>query len=152
MRSIAIGLNLEENFFDSKVNDQCHNLRLLSYPPVKSNLFEKDGQTRAGAHSGSSVSFHEPFYKPNLVLTRLWDSDSSLPRFCWRFRSAELSHGSICTSKTYCMYQTFVHFCCKLLLTLKLARNNYHQCWRFASTLEQRCPAIDTSPCGCTVC
>jgi len=51
MRSIAIGLDLEENFFDIKINDQCHNLRLLSYPPVKRNLLEKDGQARAGAHS-----------------------------------------------------------------------------------------------------
>ena len=55
MRSIAIGLDLDEDFFDSKINDQCHNLRLLSYPPVKSKLLEKDGQARAGAHSGSSV-------------------------------------------------------------------------------------------------
>ena len=61
MRSIAIGLDLEENFFDSKINDQCHNLRLLSYPPVKRNLLEKDGQARAGAHSGSSISFQDLF-------------------------------------------------------------------------------------------
>jgi isopenicillin N synthase-like dioxygenase len=67
MRSIAIGLDLEENFFDSKINDKCHNLRLLSYPPVKSNLLEKDDQARAGAHSGSSVTFKEPFHKPDLV-------------------------------------------------------------------------------------
>lgn len=40
----------------------------------------------------------------------------------------------------------------KLLLTLKLARYNYCQRWRFTCTLEQRCPAIDTPPCGCTVC
>ncbi|KAF8812300.1 Clavaminate synthase-like protein [Phlegmacium glaucopus] len=51
MRSIAIGLDLEENFFDSKINEKCHNLRLLSYPPVKNNLLQNDGQARAGAHS-----------------------------------------------------------------------------------------------------
>jgi isopenicillin N synthase-like dioxygenase len=51
MRSIAIGLDLEENFFDNKINDQCHNLRLLSYPPVKNSLLENDGQARAGVHS-----------------------------------------------------------------------------------------------------
>jgi isopenicillin N synthase-like dioxygenase len=52
MRSIALGLNLEERFFDEKINEQCHNLRILSYPPVKKSLLEGEGQARAGAHSG----------------------------------------------------------------------------------------------------
>jgi hypothetical protein len=52
MKSIAVGLNLKESFFDDKVNKQCHNLRLLSYPPIKRSLLEADGQARAGAHSG----------------------------------------------------------------------------------------------------
>ncbi|KAG5648859.1 hypothetical protein DXG03_000208 [Asterophora parasitica] len=51
MRSIALGLDLEEGFFDSKVNEQCHNLRLLSYPPIKTALLQGEGQARAGAHS-----------------------------------------------------------------------------------------------------
>ncbi|KAJ2916414.1 hypothetical protein MD484_g3991, partial [Candolleomyces efflorescens] len=51
MRSIALGLDLGERFFDDKINEQCHNLRLLSYPPIKSSLLEGDGQARAGAHS-----------------------------------------------------------------------------------------------------
>ncbi|TFK43673.1 hypothetical protein BDQ12DRAFT_675365 [Crucibulum laeve] len=51
MRSIALGLQLEETFFDDKINDQCHNLRLLSYPPIKRSLLESEGQARAGAHS-----------------------------------------------------------------------------------------------------
>ncbi|RXW21965.1 hypothetical protein EST38_g3916 [Candolleomyces aberdarensis] len=51
MRSVALGLDLGERFFDDKVNEQCHNLRLLSYPPIKSSLLVKDGQARAGAHS-----------------------------------------------------------------------------------------------------
>ncbi|RDB19906.1 hypothetical protein Hypma_012757 [Hypsizygus marmoreus] len=51
MRSIALGLGLEENFFDTKINEQCHNLRLLSYPPIKTSLLKADGQARAGAHS-----------------------------------------------------------------------------------------------------
>ena len=70
MRSIAIGLDLEENFFDNKINDQCHNLRLLSYPPIKSNLLKNDGQARAGAHSGSFVSFQEPSRKPDLIFNK----------------------------------------------------------------------------------
>lgn len=51
MRSIALGLGLGEHFFDDKINDQCHNLRLLSYPPVKRTILEGEGQARAGAHS-----------------------------------------------------------------------------------------------------
>ncbi|KAJ6538542.1 hypothetical protein DFH09DRAFT_1177172 [Mycena vulgaris] len=51
MRSIAIGLELEESFFDDKIQEQCHNLRLLSYPPIKRALLDKEGQARAGAHS-----------------------------------------------------------------------------------------------------
>ncbi|TFY69974.1 hypothetical protein EVJ58_g83 [Rhodofomes roseus] len=51
MRAIAIGLDLEERFFDNKINEQYHNLRLLSYPPIKRQLLEEEGQARAGAHS-----------------------------------------------------------------------------------------------------
>ena len=53
MRAIALGLELEETFFDDKIDQQCHTLRLLSYPPIRTNLLQKEGQARAGAHSGS---------------------------------------------------------------------------------------------------
>jgi isopenicillin N synthase-like dioxygenase len=52
MRAIALGLDLEEFFFDRKIDQQCHNLRLLSYPPIKTQLLRGEGQARAGAHSG----------------------------------------------------------------------------------------------------
>jgi isopenicillin N synthase-like dioxygenase len=52
MRSIALGLDLEEKFFDKMIHDQCHNLRLLSYPPIQRTLLEGEGQARAGAHTG----------------------------------------------------------------------------------------------------
>jgi isopenicillin N synthase-like dioxygenase len=51
MRSIAIGLDLGEHFFDEKIDEKCHNLRLLSYPPIKTTLLQNDGQARVGAHS-----------------------------------------------------------------------------------------------------
>ncbi|KAI0729449.1 Clavaminate synthase-like protein [Fomitopsis betulina] len=51
MRAIALGLDLEETFFDDKINEQYYNMRLLNYPPVKRHLLEKEGQSRAGAHS-----------------------------------------------------------------------------------------------------
>ncbi|KAI9000849.1 Clavaminate synthase-like protein [Trametes punicea] len=51
MRSIALGLRLEETFFDDKIHEQYHTLRLLSYPPIKRQLLSGEGQARAGAHS-----------------------------------------------------------------------------------------------------
>jgi len=50
MRAIALGLDLDEMFFEDKINEQYHNLRLLSYPSIKTSLL-KQGQSRAGAHS-----------------------------------------------------------------------------------------------------
>ncbi len=55
MRSIALGLDLDEMYFEDKINEQQHNLRLLSYPPIKASLLQKEGQARAGAHSGESL-------------------------------------------------------------------------------------------------
>ncbi|GJE84568.1 clavaminate synthase-like protein [Phanerochaete sordida] len=51
MRAVALGLGLEERFFDGRVDQRCHNLRLLSYPPIRTDLLRKEGQARAGAHS-----------------------------------------------------------------------------------------------------
>ncbi|KAG6903430.1 hypothetical protein C0995_005453 [Termitomyces sp. Mi166 len=53
MRSIALGLDLEEDFFDKKIDEQYHNLRLLSYPPIKTSLLQGSGRARAGLHSDS---------------------------------------------------------------------------------------------------
>ena len=54
MRAIALGLNLDEMFFEDMINEQRHNLRLLSYPPIKtSESLSKEGQSRFGAHSGA---------------------------------------------------------------------------------------------------
>ncbi|KAF8842759.1 Clavaminate synthase-like protein [Paxillus ammoniavirescens] len=51
MRSIALGLDLDESFFDRKIDQQYHNLRLLSYPSMRTKLLSQKGQARAGAHS-----------------------------------------------------------------------------------------------------
>jgi isopenicillin N synthase-like dioxygenase len=50
MRAIALGLDLDEMFFEDKINEQYHNFRLLSYPSVKTSLLPEGH--RAGAHSG----------------------------------------------------------------------------------------------------
>ncbi|EPQ59144.1 Clavaminate synthase-like protein, partial [Gloeophyllum trabeum ATCC 11539] len=51
MRAIALGLDLDEAFFQDKIDGQWHNLRLLNYPPVRRSLLKREGQARAGAHS-----------------------------------------------------------------------------------------------------
>ena len=52
MSAIAIGLGLDERFFDDYVAAGDNSLRLLHYPPVKREVFERNrGQVRAGAHT-----------------------------------------------------------------------------------------------------
>ena len=52
MSAIALGLGLDEQFFDQYVVKGDNNLRLLHYPPVKKEVFERNkGQVRAGAHT-----------------------------------------------------------------------------------------------------
>ncbi|KAF8591483.1 Clavaminate synthase-like protein [Ramaria rubella] len=58
MRSVALGLGIEETFFENQIHEQYHNLRLLSYPRIKSSVLKQDGQARAGAHSDyGSITF-----------------------------------------------------------------------------------------------
>ncbi|KAI9698687.1 MAG: hypothetical protein M1836_003797 [Candelina mexicana] len=52
MRSMALGLGLQQGFFDEYVNVGENNLRLLHYPAVEKSVFLKNkGQVRAGEHS-----------------------------------------------------------------------------------------------------
>jgi isopenicillin N synthase-like dioxygenase len=50
MRAIAVGMGLDEGFFDGFVDVGDNTLRLLHYPPVEADVFETDA-VRAGAHS-----------------------------------------------------------------------------------------------------
>lgn len=52
MRAIAVGMGLDETYFDAFVDGGDNTLRLLHYPAVKSDVFKVNpGQVRAGAHS-----------------------------------------------------------------------------------------------------
>ena len=52
MRAIAMGIDLDEHFFDSFTDGGDNNLRLLHYPSVKKSIFKLNpGQVRAGEHS-----------------------------------------------------------------------------------------------------
>ncbi|KAF5717777.1 gibberellin 20-oxidase [Fusarium mundagurra] len=52
MKAIAVGMGLDDRFFDSFVDVGDNTLRLLHYPAVESDVFKtKPGTVRAGAHS-----------------------------------------------------------------------------------------------------
>jgi isopenicillin N synthase-like dioxygenase len=52
MRAIAVGMGLDEEFFDTFTDDGDNTLRLLHYPPVDPKVFKiNPGQVRAGEHS-----------------------------------------------------------------------------------------------------
>lgn len=52
MMAIALGMGLEEDFFDEFVGVGDNNLRLLHYPAVAKAVFRRNrGQVRAGAHT-----------------------------------------------------------------------------------------------------
>lgn len=52
MRAIAVGLGIDETWFDNYTDAGDNTLRLLHYPEVKKDVFAiNPGQVRAGAHS-----------------------------------------------------------------------------------------------------
>ncbi|KAJ5782470.1 Oxoglutarate/iron-dependent dioxygenase [Penicillium paradoxum] len=52
MQAIALGMNLPEHFFDDFVSEGDNTLRLLHYPAVSKEVFQKNpNQVRAGEHS-----------------------------------------------------------------------------------------------------
>lgn len=56
MRAIAVGMSLDETFFDSYVDGGDNTLRLLHYPGVKADTWKMNpGTVRAGAHSVSGL-------------------------------------------------------------------------------------------------
>ncbi|CAJ2505898.1 Uu.00g000280.m01.CDS01 [Anthostomella pinea] len=59
MRAIAVGLGIDEHWFDNYTDAGDNTLRLLHYPEVKKDVFTiNPGQVRAGAHSDyGSITF-----------------------------------------------------------------------------------------------
>lgn len=52
MRAIAVGMDMQESFFDGFTDVGDNTLRLLHYPEVKTDVFKiNPGQVRAGEHS-----------------------------------------------------------------------------------------------------
>lgn len=54
MRAIAVGMGLDETFFDQYLDVGDNTLRLLHYPSVEADVFKiNPGQVRAGEHTVS---------------------------------------------------------------------------------------------------
>ena len=52
MRAIALGMGMDQQFFDSYTDGGDNTLRLLHYPPVKKSIWRNNpNQVRAGEHS-----------------------------------------------------------------------------------------------------
>lgn len=51
MAAIAIGLKLRHDFFDQFIDKADNNLRLLHYPSTEVSTLDREGQSRAGAHT-----------------------------------------------------------------------------------------------------
>lgn len=52
MRAIAVGLDIDEQYFDGFMSSGDHKLRLLHYPEVNRDVFKSnENQVRAGAHT-----------------------------------------------------------------------------------------------------
>ena len=61
MQAIAVGLGIEEGWFDSFVDRGDNTLRLLHYPEVKADVFKQNQNTvRAGAHTDYGESIGLP--------------------------------------------------------------------------------------------
>jgi len=61
MRAIAVGLGIDEGWFDGYTDRGDNTLRLLHYPPARKEVFEKNKlQVRAGEHTdyGAYVSYN----------------------------------------------------------------------------------------------
>ncbi|KAL6403882.1 hypothetical protein AUP68_13255 [Ilyonectria robusta] len=71
MRAIAVGMGLDEEFFDRYVDVGDNTLRLLHYPEIKSEIFKiNPGAVRAGEHSVShDIEQGRPVEIANLART-----------------------------------------------------------------------------------
>lgn len=95
MKAIAVGMGLDESFFDSYVDVGDNTLRLLHYPAVKANVFKVNpGQVRAGEHSvrGRSWSSHSQQADKGAGLRFYYTSISGLQGWS----SSTQPYGSLC--------------------------------------------------------
>jgi isopenicillin N synthase-like dioxygenase len=69
MRAIALGMGIDEKWFDGFTDVGDNTLRLLHYPGVPKSVFKRDDgqlQVRAGEHSDYGT-IHTPLLRPGLI-------------------------------------------------------------------------------------
>lgn len=77
MRAVAVGLGIKADWFDSFCDAGDNTLRLLHYPAVSTEVFQKNKlQVRAGAHTGKFVLVLED---QQLTMNRLRQHYSVVP-------------------------------------------------------------------------
>ena len=113
MRAIALGLDLEEGFFDDKIDQQYHNLRLLSYPSIKTSLLADEGQARAGAHSGTVIHVFRRVLCLDCLRLRYFNF--AIPGHCRRFGSSKSEDRTISTREAYSKYLLLLTELCIVL-------------------------------------
>lgn len=65
MRALALGLGIDEDWFDQYTDVGDNTLRLLHYPSVRKDVFQRNkGQVRAGAHSDYGSISTPPLLHP----------------------------------------------------------------------------------------
>lgn len=176
MRSIAIGLDLQESYFDDKIHEQYHNLRLLSYPAIKTDILRKEGQARAGAHSGEaaliSCSTRPSWLRLTVIaldygtLTLLFQDSVTIfskPVFSNLLRSYEHQVGGLEVQNPHTQHfqpaapvvrmptnglivTPFPRAECSYFMT---ARHYRRECWRPAESLVERHPPFYFAPRCC---
>lgn len=101
MRAIALGMGIEESFFDGFTDGGDNTLRLLHYPGVSKSVFKRDDgqvQVRAGEHSDyGMIMFRTPCKSHTKAPRRNYASLSRHPR-----RSAsQISKRNLCQCYTH---------------------------------------------------
>lgn len=98
MRALALGLGIEESWFDGFTDRGDNTLRLLHYPSVSKEVFRKNGlQVRAGSHTDYGMSSTTKKLRYRLTSHRL--NNSSLPRLTRRSPSS-ISIWHLCRRNT----------------------------------------------------
>lgn len=100
MRAIAVGLGIDEFWFDSYCDAGDNTLRLLHYPEVRSDVFKRNQNTvRAGAHTDyGSVTFL--FQVSCRECKEIGTFTNSCPGHGW-WSPSSLTEGNLCRCHAY---------------------------------------------------
>jgi len=96
MRSMAVGLGIEESWFDGYTDAGDNTLRLLHYPAVAREVFEKNElQVRAGAHTDYGKPHHARRLQLSPLTTRTRVHHAALPGYA-RWAASGIAQREFC--------------------------------------------------------